>query len=305
MNRAPTKIRLNPSLTPQDPSSHPLGPKKLAKTDTKKQEKAFTAVLKKATSAWSGEEADELEPIAELVFSFLMWNATAKQADTAFGKIMSQVVDLNEMRVSHANEVIEMIGVRYPDANDRVIRMLQSMMEIYEREYDYKMGSLPAKNKREQREYLDTLPGMPAFVAARVALLSFGAHAMPVDDRLLTLLIKAGVFEADTTPADAESWLTRQIKAGDAMGAYLALQEWADSQRVTIPTPPKAEVFKSAPVKEDPPKKTKKAAATKKAVATKKSAPAKKVAKKTTKKKNVKKTTTKKKTTKKRVAKKK
>jgi endonuclease III len=274
----------------------------LAKTDTKKQEKAFATVLKKAQSKWSGEEADELDPIAELVFSFLMWNATARQADTAFGKIMAQVVDLNELRVSLTNEIIEMIGVRYPDAGNRVIRMLQTMMEIYEREYDYKMGSLPAKSKREQREYLDTLPGMTPFVAARVALLSFGAHAMPVDDRLLTLLIKAGVFESGTTPADAENWLTRQIKAGDAMEAYLALQEWADGQRVTIPSPPKAEVFKSAPVKsapvkEEPAKKTKKSASTQKAATTKK------VAKKTTKKKTAKKTT--KKTTKKRVAKKK
>ena len=268
----------------------------MAKTDTKKQEKAFAAVLKKAKSKWSGEEADELEPIAELVFSFLMWNATYRQADTAFGKIMAQVVDLNELRVSLTNEVIEMVGVRYPDANNRIIRMLQSMMEIFDREHDYKMGSLAAHSKREQREYLDTLPGMTPFVAARVALLAFGAHAMPVDDRLLTLLTKAGVFEPGTTPADAEGWLTRQVKAGDAMDAYLALQEWADSQRVTLPSPPKAEVFKTAPVTEEPPKKTKAQA--------KKAATTKKAAKKTAKKKATKKAT-KKKTTKKRVAKKK
>lgn len=264
----------------------------MAKTDTKKQEKAFATVLKKAQSAWSGEEADELEPIAELVFSFLMWNATAKQADTAFGKIMAQVVDLNELRISLTNEIIEMIGVRYPDANTRVIRMLQSMMEIYEREYDYKMSSVPARNKREQREYLDTLPGMTPFVAARVSLLSFGAHAMPVDDRLLTLLIKADVFEEGTTPADAESWLTRQVKAGDAMEAYLALQEWADGQRITLPSPPKVEVFKADPVEPEPVKTKKKSATTKKVV--------KKAAKKSTAKKAAKK-----KTTKTRVAKKK
>jgi endonuclease III len=263
----------------------------MAKTDTKKQEKAFAAVLKKATAAWSGEEADELEPISELVFSFMMWNATARQADTAFGKIMAQVVDLNELRISLTNEVIDMIGVRYPDAQHRVIRMLQSMMEIYEREYDYKMGSLPSKNKREQREYLDTLPGMTPFVAARVSLLCFGAHAMPVDDRILTLLIKAEVFEPGTTPAEAESWLTRQVKAGDAMEAYLALQAWADGQRVTLPSPTKTEVVTFAPVEEEPAKKTKASAE-------------KKAAKKTTKKKTAKKTT-KKKTTKKRVAKKK
>jgi len=256
----------------------------LAKTDTKKQEKAFATVLKKAQSKWSGEEADELEPIAELVFSFLVWNATEKQADTAFGKIMARVVDLNELRVSLTNEVIEMIGVRYPDAQTRVIRMLQSMMEVYEREYDYKMGSLASKSKREQREYLDTLPGITPFVAARVALLAFGAHAMPVDDRLLVLLTKAGVFDPGTTPAEAESWLTRQVKAGDALDAYLALQEWADGQRVTLPNPPKKDVFVSEPVDEP-------AESTGKSKKSSKKKPSKK--------------TTKKKTTKKRVAKKK
>ncbi|MEM6506816.1 MAG: hypothetical protein AAF711_15365 [Planctomycetota bacterium] len=264
----------------------------MAKTDTKKQEKAFATVLKKARSAASGEEIDELEPIAELVVSFLTWNATSRQADTAFGKIMAQVVDLNELRVSHANEVVELIGVRYPDAQHRVIRLLQSMMEIFEREHDYKMGSLATRSKRELREYLDTLPGIPPYVAARVALLAFGAHAMPVDDRLLILLIKAGVFEAGTTPADAEAWLSRQVKAGDALDAYAALQEWADSQRVTIPSPPKTPPLKSSPVPEQP-KKATKAASTKKVV------------KKTTTKKTAKKKTNKKKTTKKRVAKKK
>ncbi|MEM9345455.1 MAG: hypothetical protein AAGB26_02435 [Planctomycetota bacterium] len=264
----------------------------MAKTDTKKQEKAFATVLKKARSAASGEEIDELEPIAELVVSFLTWNATSRQADTAFGKIMAQVVDLNELRVSHANEVIELIGVRYPDAQHRVIRLLQSMMEIFEREHDYKMGSLATRSKRELREYLDTLPGIPSYVAARVALLAFGAHAMPVDDRLLTLLIKAGVFEAGTTPGDAEAWLSRQVKAGDALDAYVALQEWADSQRVTIPSPPKTPPVKSAPAPEEPKKTTK-------------AAPTKKVVKKSTTKKTTKKKTAKKKTTKKRVAKKK
>lgn len=261
----------------------------MAKTDTKKQEKAFAAVLKKARSASSGEEIDELEPIAELVISFLTWNATSKQADTAFGKIMAQVVDLNELRISHTNEVIELIGVRYPDAQHRVIRLLQSMMEIFDREHDYKMSSLPSRSKREQREYLDSLPGIPPYVAARVALLSFGAHAVPVDDRLLTLLIKAGVFEPGTTPKDAESWLTRQVKASDSLETFIALQEWADGQRVTIPTPPVTPPFKSAPVEKE---------------SAKSSAKTTKTSAKTTKKKVAKKAT-KKKTTKKRVAKKK
>lgn len=276
----------------------------MAKTDTKKQEKAFAAVLKKARSAYSGEEADELEPIAELVISFLTWNATSRQADTAYGKIMAQVVDLNELRVSHVNEVIDLIGVRYPDVQHRVIRLLQSMMEIFDREHDYKMGSLGSRSKREQREYLDALPGIPPYVAARVALLSFGVHAMPVDDRLLTLLVKAGVFESGTSPADAESWLTRQVKANESLEAFLALQEWADSQRVTLPTPAQTPPVKTAPVDETPakPAAKKNQSAPVKKVA--KKAAAKKVTKKVATKKAAKKAT-KKKTTKKSATKKK
>lgn len=263
----------------------------MAKTDTKKQDKAFAAVLKKAKSAYKGEEPDALEPIAELVFSYLVWNATTKQADTAYGKIMAQVVDLNELRVSHASEVIDLIGVRYPDAQKRVIRLLETMMEVYEREYDYKMTSIASSSKREQREYLDTLPAIPPFVAGRVALLAYGAHAMPVDDRLLTLLVKAGVFEPETTPAEAEAWLMRQVKADDSREAYLALQAWADGQRVTLSAPAKTPVKKTptttTPDTDDKP--TQKKTKTK---STKKT-PAKKP------------TTAKKKTTKKRVAKKK
>lgn len=287
----------------------------MAKTDPK-QEKAFAAVLKKAKAAHNGEEADALEPIAELVFSFLTWNATTRQADTAFGKAMAQVVDLNELRVSHPNEIIELIGVRYPDAQRRVIRLLESMMEVFEREHDYRMTSIGSRGKREQREYLDTLPGIPQFVAARVALLAFGAHAMPVDDRLLALLVKAKVFEPDTTPTDAESWLTRQIKAGEAEEAYLALQAWADGQRVTIPTPTPTErvvnpnpstTLKSSKLSKSASasKTMKKTKVTKKAAASKPAAPKAAAKKATTKKTVTKKSTKKKPATKKRVAKKK
>ena len=242
----------------------------MAKTDPK-QEKALNALLKKAKSAYSGEEPDALEPIAELVFSFLTWNATTRQADTAYGKIMAQVVDLNELRVSHAREIVELIGVRYPDAQRRVIRMLESMMEVFEREHDYRMTSIASRGKRDQREYLDTLPGIPPYVAARVALLAYGAHAMPVDDRLLALLIKQGVFEPGTTPAEAESWLTRQVKAGDAQDAYLALQAWADAQRVNLSASPKpAAAAKKKTAKKKTTKKTAKKKTTKTRVAKKK-----------------------------------
>jgi endonuclease III len=245
----------------------------LAKSDSK-QVKALNALLKKARSAWKGEEPVPLEPTPQLVLGFLTWNSTVKQAEGAFEKIMSHVVDLNEMRVSLHHEIVEMIGVRYPMAEERVIRMREAMFEVFAREHDWRMNSVKSKGKREQREYLDTLPGVPPYVAAQVALLCFGAHALPVDDKLAALLIQEGVAEPDTPPAELESWLLRQIKAGDALEAHLALQHWADGKKMPASrSPAKKTASKKATTKKAAAKK-----ATKKKAA--KKAPAKKTAKK-------------------------
>jgi len=275
----------------------------LSKADAK-QVKALNALLKKARAKWDGEDPFPMEPITQLVISFLTWNATLKQADTAFEKIMAEVVDLNELRVSMNHEVVEMIGVRYPQAEERAMRLRQAMNEVFEREHDWKLNSVKTKGKRDQREYLDTLPGTPSYVAAQVALLCFGAHAMPVDDKLAALLAAEGVVEPGTTPEEAEAWLSRQVKAGDALEAHLALQAWADTKKAPAPKPEKKQ-----PAKKVTKKKTAAKKAPAKKAAAKKAVPKKKVAKKAAKKKMAKKTAAKKKTTKKkttrRVAKKK
>ncbi len=50
------------------------------------------------------------------------------------------------------------------------------------------------------------------------------------------MLINEGCLDEGTTPAEAESYLTRQVKAGDALEAHLALQAWADKTK--MPPPP-------------------------------------------------------------------
>ncbi|MEO1236132.1 MAG: hypothetical protein AAFX76_05020 [Planctomycetota bacterium] len=230
--------------------------------------KKFAALLKKALSTHSGaEDPPPRDPVAQLVVGFLQWNATQAQAEDAFAALMAAMIDINDLRVSHPHELVEVLGEDYPDAAERVIRMRESLNAMYLREHDIHMHSVAGKGKKEQRAYLDGLDGIPPYVAAQVTLLSFGGHAVPVDDKLCALLIDAGCLDEGTTPADAESYLVRQIKAGDALEAHAALQAWADGQ----PDP------RSVPTAK--PKKTTKAAkkkTTKKKVTKKKTARTKK-----------------------------
>ncbi|MEX0743980.1 MAG: hypothetical protein WD118_00145, partial [Phycisphaeraceae bacterium] len=80
--------------------------------------------------------------------------------------------------------------------------------------------------------YLDTLPGITPYVAARVMLLSFGGHAMPVDRKLVVMLGDEGIFEHDAPADHVESWLQRHIKADEAVSAHLLFQAWADDHDV-------------------------------------------------------------------------
>jgi len=192
--------------------------------------KKLAALLKKLGSQYEVEEPPPRDPVAQLIVALLQWRATREAGEEAFGRLMAELVDYNDLRVSHPHELIELIGPDYPLASERVIRLREALHEVFVREYAVSMQSIAGKPKKDQRAYLDTLPGVTPYAAAQVTLLSFGGHALPVDEKLVALLAQQGVLEPQTPPAAAESWLMRQVKADEGLRAYLLLQAWADDQ---------------------------------------------------------------------------
>jgi len=192
--------------------------------------KKFQTLIKKVLKTYGGQEAPPpADPIVQFVISFLQWNATTQQAEEAYGRIMAEMVDHNDLRVSHVHEVLALLGKNYPQAEERLSRMRQALHEVYEREYATTMQSQIGKPKKEVRHYLETLPGVPAYVSAQTLLLAFGGHAMPVDDRLAELLKHEGAADWEATPDEIGGWLERQVKAAEGVETHLALQAWADS----------------------------------------------------------------------------
>ncbi|BAM03549.1 hypothetical protein [Phycisphaera mikurensis] len=186
-------------------------------------------------------EADRLEPppvgdpVSQLVLSMLTFNTVTERAEAAFTRLLDELVDLHELRVSHPYELVSIVGDGYPGIEDRIVRIREALFAIYDAENDLNLQSIAGKGKKEQRAYLDGLESVPPYAAAQVSLLCYGAHAMPVDERLLAALVAEGVFEAEETCAAAEGFLLRQVKAGEAMEAHLALQAWADTLPDELP----------------------------------------------------------------------
>jgi len=190
------------------------------------------ALLKRLRRAYAlaidADAASPEDPLLELVRSFLLWEAPRSKAELAMKRVQQAVVDINELRVCFPEEIIAILGERYPRVEERAQRLRAVLNDIYIREHAVSLDKLKSAGKREARQYLDSLDGMPQFVAARVFLLALGGHAVPLDDRMIARLAAEGVLEPGAAVEKAASALERHVKAGEAAELHMLLQAWAD-----------------------------------------------------------------------------
>ena len=293
--------------------------KKISATEAGKALKRLLGKAKNAENPFPGvTDATQV-----LIQSFLVWEWNGSRASSTWARMVEDVTDLNELRVTVVDDYLEYFGGGCPRAEERADRLRATLRGVFHREHSTDLSGPAGGPKKEFREYLDSLEGMTPFVAARTALIAAGSHAVPVDERTLRLLVKSGVVDADATIDSASQTMSRLVTAAQGLDTHLALQMLSEKERATpvmdlpgtVAEEPSSKKSKSSSAKkkaiakpaakksEDKKPATKKAA-TKKA-ATKKAATKKAATKKTpAKKAPAKKTAAKKATTKKSVAKK-
>lgn len=178
----------------------------------------------------------ETDPLLhELVHAFLVWEAGIKLAEEGVEKLLRTHVDWNELRVSFSDEAAAVLGAKYPLATERCERLRATLNDVYEREDALTLDRLNEIGKREARTYLESLDGIPAFVARRVFLCALGGHCFPLDDRLLGVLQRGGLLD-DEDAEGASAKLERAVRAGDSASCFAALERLGeDAEPVKSP----------------------------------------------------------------------
>ena len=191
--------------------------------------KKFELLLKKIRRRHR-VELPELGPMDQLIVGFLEWNATARLAAKAHEQLMAELVDNNDLRVSLPQELLALIGSKYPQGDERVSRLREVLNAVYVREHAMSLDSLAGKPKKQVRAYVDGLPGITQYVGAQLMLLGFGVHAMPVDDHIAELLRAEEAVDPAASVGEVAQFLERRIKAGDAAEVHRLLRIWADGR---------------------------------------------------------------------------
>ncbi len=176
-------------------------------------------------------DTGDIEPVlAELLYSFMLWESTHRQASLSLRKLLDAFIDLNELRISLPDELEAVIG-RTSKAAERTLRLRMALNQIFLLEHSMSLARLNELSKRDARQYLAELPGIPSFVTSRVSLLALGAHTFPLDERLHRVLIAQKALDPEHDVDQAAQWLERQFRAGEAQDAYLRLEAAAEASR--------------------------------------------------------------------------
>jgi endonuclease III len=197
--------------------------------------KSLTALIKKLPPGPPAEFPEQDDPVAVLVQSFLLADATTEKALTAYKRLREKTVDFNDMRVTMPHEMVDLIGARYPQATDRCQRLRAALRHIYLREHQVSLEPLADAGKRDVKKYVESLDGMIPFASARLMLLCFDTHAVPVDEQLRGHLVAAGAADESADVADLSTWLARQVKASEGQAVHLAFQAWMDKDGTKSP----------------------------------------------------------------------
>jgi len=190
--------------------------------------KHLNALLKKLRSRYEVPQRVKRAPLEEFVYSFLLWESSHAKAEAAIKRITATVVDFNELRVCRPPELMGFFGKSYPRAEERSLRLRAALQDLYLREYEVSLNAATSMNKRDAKKYIETLNGLPPFVASRVMLMVFDAHAIPVDDRTLAKLIAAEVADHGSDLAKAAGIIERHVKSEEAVEVHELLQAWSE-----------------------------------------------------------------------------
>jgi endonuclease III len=192
---------------------------------------------KRLLKEFKAEPRQTLDALDALVRGAMSYDVTDSRADEAMKAIGKEFVDLNELRVATDLEIQELLGVKYPDIEDRVAMITQSLNDIFEREHTMSLDRLKTVSKRDARQFIRELPGITPFVEAYVMLYAFDGNAFPMDQEMLAYLRQQEMIEEEATLEDAQKFVENHLKGEEIYDFYVALRRaaHADSRRKVKP----------------------------------------------------------------------
>jgi endonuclease III len=169
------------------------------------------------------------EPAESLVCGIISEHAAETTSQSVSKRFAEYYVDLNDLRVSRVEEIVDVLGEDTPATRDAAARLARVLMGVFNQYHKVSLLALRKIGKRPARQVLEKLDGITDFAVDYCMLTSLQAHAIPLTEKMIEYLKSNELAAPQADAQEIQGFLTRQIAAKDAYEFYALLRQESES----------------------------------------------------------------------------
>jgi len=167
-----------------------------------------------------------------LVYAIVSEKMSKPAADAAIKRFDDYFVDLNDLRVSRTEEIIEVLGEDTPATRDIASRIIRALRAVFNEYNNVSLETLKKIGKRPAKQVLEKIEDTSRFVVNYCMLTSLQGHAIPLTQKMIEYLRNNELAHPDASEQEIEGFLVKRISAANAYEFYVLLRKESESPKL-------------------------------------------------------------------------
>ena len=164
------------------------------------------------------------EPVDAIVYAIICSELDNKATESAIKKFSEYFVDLNDLRVSRIEEIVEMLGEDTSVAKAVATTITTVLRSIFNMYHKVSLEALKKMGKRPARQVLEKIEGTNRFIVDYCMLTSLQGHAVPLTEDMIDYLKGRELVYSEADEQQISGFLAKQISAKKGYEFYSLLR---------------------------------------------------------------------------------
>lgn len=161
-----------------------------------------------------------------LLYAVCLDNDSFEAGQQAFDALHSEFHDLNEIRVSSISELARVFK-HQSEPELRAHRIRTILQYVFEDHFEFDLEFIRKKTQDQAVKKLGQIRDLSPFVRNYVHQMALGAHVVPLDERLTSVVVWLGLVDAGSTSEVASDQLKAAVRKADGAAFCHLLRQFA------------------------------------------------------------------------------
>ncbi len=164
--------------------------------------------------------------IEHMLYGCCLENSSYEAADEALAKLQENFFDWNEVRVTTASELAELMK-RNTFPKQTAVSVKKTLHGIFESYYQFELDFLRKENLSKAVTQFEKFKGVSSFVVAYVSQAGLGGHSIPLDRAMMLLFYTVGIVSEAEALSGHVTGLERTISKSQGSDFFSSVHQLA------------------------------------------------------------------------------